>query len=66
MLVLTRRVSQKIRIGDDILVTIASINGSQVKVGVEAPRHISVHREEVYQRVLASREEPVVAAGCGE
>jgi carbon storage regulator len=52
MLVLTRRVGEKIRIGDDIVVTLLGERGNQYKVGIEAPRHVSVHREEIYQRIL--------------
>ncbi|CDG90444.1 carbon storage regulator CsrA [Xenorhabdus bovienii] len=49
MLILTRRLQEKIRVGDDIEIVILGINGNQVKIGVKAPEGISVHREEIYQ-----------------
>lgn len=48
MLVLSRKLNQSIQIGDDIEVKIISIEGDQVKVGIEAPKHIDIHRKEVY------------------
>lgn len=48
MLVLTRKLNQVIKIGDDIEVKIISIDGEQVKIGIEAPKHIDIHRKEVY------------------
>lgn len=52
MLILTRNVSQSIMIGDEVKVTITAIQGGQVKLGIEAPRDVSVHREEVFERIL--------------
>ena len=51
MLILTRRVGESLRIGDDVSVTVLGIKGSQVRIGVNAPKSISVHREEVYERI---------------
>ncbi|SFO10110.1 carbon storage regulator CsrA [Xenorhabdus japonica] len=51
MLILTRRRQEKIIIGDDIEIVILGINGNQIKIGVKAPEGISVHREEIYQRI---------------
>jgi carbon storage regulator len=51
MLILTRRVGEAIKIGDEISVAVLGVNGSQVRVGIEAPREIAVHREEVFQRI---------------
>lgn len=48
MLVLSRKLNQSIQIGDDIEVKIISIEGDQVKIGIEAPKHIDIHRKEVY------------------
>jgi carbon storage regulator len=52
MLVLTRKPKETIRIGDDICITVASIEGGVVKIGIEAPPQVPVHRGEVYQRIL--------------
>ncbi len=59
MLILTRKSGEQIAIGDDIVITFLEIKGTQVKVGIEAPRHITIHRQEVYERV---REENMAAA----
>ncbi|MGQ9559896.1 MAG: carbon storage regulator CsrA [Candidatus Oleimicrobiaceae bacterium] len=52
MLILTRRIGECITIGDDIRIKLLAINGRQVKIGVEAPRGVVVHREEVYERIV--------------
>ncbi|AGZ36561.1 MAG: carbon storage regulator CsrA [Pseudomonas sp.] len=59
MLILTRRVGESIRINDDISVTVLGVNGMQVRLGVEAPATVEVHREEIYQRILAQKEQEV-------
>lgn len=51
ILVLTRRVNEKIRIGDDIIITLLGVRGNQYKVGIEAPKELPVHREEIWQRI---------------
>ncbi|MFK5954414.1 MAG: carbon storage regulator CsrA [Desulfobacterium sp.] len=51
MLILTRKSGEQIAIGDDIVINFLEIKGTQVKVGIEAPRHITIHRQEVYERV---------------
>ena len=51
MLILTRRVGESLRIGDDVSVTVLGIKGSQARIGVNAPKSVSVHREEVYDRI---------------
>lgn len=55
MLILTRRIGETLNIGDDIKVTILSINGRQVRIGIDAPKEIPIHREEIYQRVQTEK-----------
>ncbi len=51
MLILTRKLGERIRIGDDITITLLEIKGTQVKLGIEAPRNISIHRQEIYEKI---------------
>ena len=55
MLILTRRVNEQIRIGDDIVLTVIEIRGNQVRIGITAPKNVSVHRQEVWGRIAAER-----------
>ncbi len=57
MLILTRKVGESVLIGNDISITILSVRGNQVKLGVEAPKEVSVHREEIYQRIKQMKDE---------
>ena len=63
MLILTRRVGETLVIGDDVTVTVLGIKGNQVRIGVNAPKDVSVHREEIYDRI---QREKGGAAGAPE
>ena len=57
MLILTRKANETLTIGDDVTVTILGVKGNQVRIGVNAPKEISVHREEVYTRIKAEKQQ---------
>ncbi|OOF85230.1 carbon storage regulator CsrA [Rodentibacter ratti] len=57
MLILTRKVGESVLIGDDISITVLSVRGNQVKLGVQAPKEVSVHREEIYQQIKKQQDE---------
>lgn len=64
MLILTRRVGETIKIGDNISVTVVGVRDLQVKIGIDAPRDIDVHREEIYQRIKdEANEDKTTTAG---
>ncbi|MGB1015113.1 MAG: carbon storage regulator CsrA [Nannocystaceae bacterium] len=63
MLTLTRKIGQKIRIGDDIEIVVREIRGRQVRLGISAPKGLSVYREELYQQILKEKNEAAAAAG---
>ena len=64
MLILTRRVNERILIGDDIIVQVNSIDRGQVKLGISAPENVSIHREEIYDRIHGHEEDtPNVSRG---
>lgn len=52
MLILTRRIGEVLRINDNVGITILDINGSQVRIGIQAPKDVSVHREEIYRKLV--------------
>jgi len=56
MLILTRRVGETLIIGDDVSVTVLGVKGNQVRLGVNAPKEVVVHREEIYDRILEEKE----------
>lgn len=51
MLILTRRVGETVMIGDDVTITVLGVKGNQVRVGINAPKSVAVHREEIYERI---------------
>lgn len=57
MLILTRKAGESLLIGDDVEITVLSVRGGQVKIGVKAPKNVSVHREEIYQRIKSLSQE---------
>ncbi len=57
MLIFTRSINERMYIGDDVSVTILGVNGNQVKIGVSAPIEVSVHREEIYNRIQSQKKQ---------
>lgn len=56
MLILTRKVGEKLIIGDNVTVSILSLKGNQIRIGIDAPRDIEINREEIHQKILKERE----------
>ena len=53
MLIITRRIGEKLMIGDDVSIIVLDVKGNQVRIGIDAPRDVAVHREEIYHRIQA-------------
>lgn len=68
MLILTRRVGETVMIGSDVTVTVLGVKGNQVRIGVNAPRDVAVHREEIFERIKREQQEGTErpARGNGE
>jgi carbon storage regulator len=57
MLILTRRVGETVMIGNDVTITVLGVKGNQVRVGINAPKNVAVHREEIYERIQREQED---------
>ncbi len=66
MLILTRRVGETVMIGDDVTVTVLGVKGNQVRIGVNAPRDVAVHREEIFERIKREEQDGVPGASPGK
>ncbi len=66
MLILTRRVGETLMIGDDVTVTVLGVKGNQVRIGINAPKDVSVHREEIYERIRNEQAANSVASVASE
>ena len=55
MLILTRRVGETVMVGDDVTITVLGVKGNQVRIGINAPKQVAVHREEIYARIKAEK-----------
>lgn len=63
MLILTRRVGESLRIGKEVTVTVLGVKGAQVRIGVDAPKDVAVHREEIYERIQGGQLAPAKRSG---
>jgi len=61
MLILTRRVGETLMVGDEVTVTVLGVKGNQVRLGVNAPRDVAVHREEIYERIRKEQDDDAPA-----
>ncbi len=65
MLILTRRVGETLMIGDEVTVTVLGVKGNQVRIGVNAPRDVAVHREEIFERIKREQDQGNGTSGSG-
>jgi carbon storage regulator len=65
MLILTRRVGETVMIGEEVSVTVLGVKGNQVRVGINAPKNVSVHREEIFERIKSEGQDDLPAAQQG-
>ena len=66
MLILTRRVGETVMIGDDVTVTVLGVKGNQVRVGINAPKNVAVHREEIFERIKREQQGEPSSGESGE